>query len=77
VAGFAGAYWWRRLNVTTNVTTVTTYLSFGGETVALVTETSTSPKYLQGWASSPRCGRLGSTTTLPDASGLSSRTRQG
>jgi hypothetical protein len=43
VAVFAGAHWERGLNVTTNVATVTNYLSFGGETVALVTETSTSP----------------------------------
>jgi hypothetical protein len=43
VAVFAGAHWERGLNVTTNVATVTNYLSFGGETVALVTKTSTSP----------------------------------
>jgi RHS repeat-associated protein len=74
VAGFAGAYWERRLNVTTNVATVTNYLSFGGETVALVTETSTSPGALTTlWQLKDH---LGSTTTLLDASGLISGTRK-
>jgi RHS repeat-associated protein len=74
VAGFAGAYWERRLNVTTNVATVTNYLSFGGETVALVTETSTSPGVITTlWQLKDH---LGSTTTLLDASGLISGTRK-
>jgi RHS repeat-associated protein len=74
VAGFAGAYWERRLNVTTNVATVTNYLSFGGETVALVTETSASPGVITTlWQLKDH---LGSTTTLLDASGLLSGTRK-
>jgi RHS repeat-associated protein len=74
VARFAGTYWERRLNVTTNVATVTNYLSFAGETVALITETSTSPGVISTlWQLKDH---LGSTTTPLDAAGLISGTRK-